>query len=81
MCTACNVSCVLQPAVCHAEVITQPPETVDTLYLECQNNEELSRHKMQHFSVNCIFGGWIKVKIKHEPLQSKNMRELMLLLE
>ena len=69
------MSCVLQSAVCHAEVITQPPETVDTLYLECQNNEELSRHKMQHFSVNCIFGGWIKVKIKHEPLQSKIMRE------
>ena len=44
------VSRSLQSAVCHVEVITKPPDSADTLYLDCQNNEELSRHKMQHFS-------------------------------
>ena len=58
----CHAACVLQPAVCHAEVITQPPETADTLYLECQNNEELSRHKMQHFSQIVYLAGGLRSK-------------------
>ena len=57
---ACSLQCVTCHAECHAvcslqcvtqrEVITKPPDFADTLYLDCQNNEELSRHKMQHFS-------------------------------
>ena len=39
-------------------------ESPDTLYLECQNNEELFRHKMQHFWENCIFAGLFIIKVR-----------------